>query len=93
MICAPLSSSSSSSAAGAPPLIPPNAACFPARENGLDRTAVPNTLADVGAPKVAKSVTTFRGGETAGDVKPEPGGVRGGLSGMRGGIAGAYEWE
>lgn len=29
----------------------------------MDATAVPNTLAVAGAPKAAKSVTTFRGGE------------------------------
>lgn len=46
-----------------PTLIPPKAAFFPARENGVDATAVPNTLADFGAPKAAKSVTTLRGGE------------------------------
>ena len=43
--------------------MPPNAALPPASEKGVDATAVPNTLAVLGAPKVAKSVTTFRGGE------------------------------
>lgn len=43
--------------------MPPNAALPPANEKGVDATAVPNTLADFGAPKAAKSVTTFRGGE------------------------------
>ena len=38
----------------------------PASENGVDATAVPKTLAVFGAPKVAKSVTTFRGGEAGG---------------------------
>jgi len=46
--------------------MPPNAALPPANEKGVDATAVPNTLADLGAPKVAKSVTTFRGGEAGG---------------------------
>ena len=43
--------------------IPPNAAFPPAREKGVDATAVPKTLAVLGAPKAAKSVTTLRGGE------------------------------
>lgn len=43
--------------------MPPNAAFPPASENGVDATAVPNTLAFFGAPNAAKSVTTFRGGE------------------------------
>jgi len=47
----------------APPRIPPKAAFPPAKEKGVDATAVPNTLAVFGAPKAAKSVTTFRGGE------------------------------
>ena len=46
--------------------MPPNAALPPASEKGVDATAVPNTLAVFGAPKVAKSVTTFRGGEAGG---------------------------
>jgi len=40
---------------------------LPARENGVDWTAVPNTLDDFGAPNAAKSVTTLRGGD---DGKP-----------------------
>ena len=43
--------------------MPPNAAFPPASEKGVDATAVSNTLAVFGAPKAAKSVTTFRGGE------------------------------
>ena len=43
--------------------MPPNAALPPARENGVDATAVPKTLADLGAPNAAKSVTTLRGGD------------------------------
>lgn len=39
---------------------------LPASEKGLDFTAVPNTLVVDGAPKVAKSVTTLRGGELVG---------------------------
>lgn len=39
---------------------------LPASEKGLDFTAVSNTLVVDGAPKVAKSVTTLRGGELAG---------------------------
>src|SRR3984957_2469894 len=64
-----LSSSSSSSSSGSnmplpvPPRMPPNAAFFPASEKGVDATAVPKTLAFAGTPKVAKSVTTLRGGE------------------------------
>ena len=46
--------------------MPPNAALPPASEKGVDATAVPNTLDDFGAPKAAKSVTTFRGGEAGG---------------------------
>lgn len=64
--CLPSSSSSSSSSKadrGAPPRIPPNAALPPAKENGVDATAVPKTLAVAGAPNAAKSVTTFRGGD------------------------------
>jgi hypothetical protein len=38
----------------------PNAAVPPARENGVDCTAVPNTLAFFGAPNAANSVTTLR---------------------------------
>ena len=45
---------------------PANAAFPPASENGVDATAVPNTLAVFGAPKAAKSVTTLRGGEVDG---------------------------
>jgi len=65
---------------------------LPASEKGLDFTAVSNTLLVDGAPKVAKSVTTLRGGELAGvggtpeankeDVEPNT--VL--LSGDRGGI-------
>lgn len=43
--------------------MPPNAAFPPASEKGVEATAVPKTLADLGAPKAAKSVTTLRGGE------------------------------
>lgn len=43
--------------------MPPNAALPPASENGVDATAVPNTLAVFGAPNAAKSVMTVRGGE------------------------------
>ena len=45
---------------------PPNAALPPASENGVDATAVPNTLAVLGAPNAAKSMTTLRGGECEG---------------------------
>jgi hypothetical protein len=41
-------------------LTAPNAAVPPASENGVLWTRVPNTLADLGAPNAAKSVTTFR---------------------------------
>lgn len=72
--------------------IPPKAAFPPARENGLDATAVPNTLADAGAPKVAKSVTTLREGDIGGEL--DSGDDRGGLSEIRGGTVGAYgEYE
>jgi hypothetical protein len=47
----------------------PKAAWLPARENGVDCTAVPYTLA-FGAPNAAKSVTTLRGGD---DAKPDSG--------------------
>lgn len=59
----PSSSSSSSSKLVRPRtvLIPPNAALPPARENGEEATAVPNTLAFAGALKVPKSLMTFRG--------------------------------
>jgi len=70
---------------------------LPASEKGLDFTAVSNTLLVDGAPKVAKSVTTLRGGELAGvggipgenedDVEPNT--VL--LSGDRGCID--VEWE
>ena len=43
--------------------IPPNAAFPPAKEKGVEATAVPKTLAVEGAPNAAKSVTTLRGGE------------------------------
>jgi len=77
-----------------PPLIAANAELLPASENGLDFTAVPNTLVVDGAPKVAKSVTTLRGGELAGvggipeenEDEGEPNTVL--LSGDRGGIDG-----
>lgn len=72
-------SSSSSSSSNIPLVVPaflivPNAALPPAKENGVDCTAVPKTL-DVGdAPNAAKSVTTFRGGELAGVGADEGGG-------------------
>ena len=67
---------------------------LPASEKGLDFTAVPNTLVVEGAPKVAKSVTTLRGGELVGvggnpeenEDGGEPNTVL--LSGDRGGIDG-----
>lgn len=43
--------------------MPPKAALPPASENGVEATAVPNTLVFAGAPNAAKSVTTLRGGE------------------------------
>jgi len=43
--------------------MPPNAALPPASEKGVVATAVPKTLADLGAPNAAKSVTTLRGGD------------------------------
>lgn len=46
--------------------MPPNAALPPAREKGVCATFVPNTLAVLGAPKAAKSVTTLRGGDDGG---------------------------
>jgi hypothetical protein len=46
----------------------PKAALLPARENGVDWTAVPYTLDVFAAPNAAKSVTTLRGGDDA--VKP-----------------------
>lgn len=49
-------------------LILPNAALFPASENGVEATAVPNTEAVFGAPKAAKSVTTLRGGDCGGEM-------------------------
>lgn len=45
----------------------PKAAFPPASENGVDWTAVPNTLAFFGAPNGAKSLTTLRGGDDGGD--------------------------
>lgn len=88
------SSSSSSSIPPRPPLIAAKAELLPASENGLDLTAVPNTLVVDGAPKVAKSVTTLRGGELVGvggipeenEDEGEPNTVL--LSGDRGGIDG-----
>lgn len=79
----PLSSSSSSSSIpdlAAPGLIPPNAALPPAKLNGVLATAVPNTLADLGAPNAAKSLTTLREGEDGGDLGTTvlAGGERGG---------------
>ena len=65
------SSSSSSSIPPRPPLIAAKAELLPASEKGLDFTAVPNTLALDGAPKVAKSVTTLRGGELDVDIPEE----------------------
>jgi hypothetical protein len=60
--------------------MPPNAALPPAREKGDVATAVPNTLTVLGAPKVAKSLTTLRGGEDGGvlGVDALAGGERGG---------------
>jgi len=46
----------------------PKAAWLPARENGVDWTAVPYTLEVFGAPNAAKSVTTLRGGDPKGTV-------------------------
>jgi len=60
------SSSSSSSIPPRPPLIAAKAELPPASEKGPGFTAVPNTLVVEGAPKVAKSVTTLRGGELVG---------------------------
>lgn len=90
-----MSSSSSSSSASniprAPPLrIPPNAALPPASENGVDATAVPNTLAFAGAPNAAKSVTTFRGGEP---VLASLGEAVGVFVGDRGGVTGVNGYE
>ena len=50
----------------------PKAAWLPARENGVDATAVPYTLDVFGAPNAAKSVTTLRGGD---DPKPPDSGL------------------
>lgn len=65
--CRPSLSSSSSSSSNAVvrpfPRSAPNAALPPANENGVDCTAVPNTLAVGDAPNALKSETTFRGGE------------------------------
>ena len=92
-----VSSSSSSSSSSIPPrtpLIAANAELLPANENGLDFTAVPNTLVVDGAPKVAKSVTTLRGGELVGvggipeENEDEAAPNIGLLSGDRGGIDG-----
>ena len=88
------SSSSSSSIPPRPPLIAAKAELLPANEKGLDFTAVPNTLVVDGAPNVAKSVTTLRGGELVGvggipeenEDEEEPNTVL--LSGDRGGIDG-----
>jgi len=55
--------------------MPPNAAFPPAKENGVEATAVLNTLAVDGAPKAAKSVTTLRGGEPAITLAGDDGGV------------------
>ena len=41
----------------------PNAALLPARENGVDWTAVPYTPDVFDVPNAAKSVTTLRGGD------------------------------
>ena len=62
----------------------PKAALLPARENGVDWTAVPYTLEVFGAPNAAKSVTTLRGGDEA---KPDSGDLE---SDARGGSDG--EW-
>lgn len=70
--------------------IPPNAALPPASENGVDATAVPNTLALAGAPNAAKSVTTFRGGEPVPANFGEDVGV---FVGDRGGVAGVNGYE
>jgi len=43
----------------------PNAALLPARENGVDWTAVPYTPDVFDVPNAAKSVTTLRGGDDA----------------------------
>jgi len=68
------SSSSSKTALVVPPFrIVPNAALPPAKENGVDCTAVPKTLALDGAPNAAKSVTTLRGGEFVGVGMPTGG--------------------
>jgi hypothetical protein len=77
-----------------PPLIATEVELLPASEKGLNLTAVSNTLDVDGAPKVVKSVTTFRGGELVGiggisgenEDKREPNTVL--LSGDRGGIEG-----
>lgn len=47
----------------------PNAALLPARENGVDWTAVPYTLDVFDVPNAAKSVTTLRGGDDGRPVK------------------------
>jgi hypothetical protein len=63
-----------------PFLIAPNAALFPARENGVEAALVLNTL-DTGAPKAAKSDTTFRDGEGLLEATGE---IEGGVVGRRG---------
>lgn len=92
--CLPSSSSSSSSSKVVlltPVRIPPKAAFPPANENGEEATAVPNTLAFLGAPNAAKSVTTLRGGDPL-DENPELVGDEAALEGgERGGVAGAYD--
>lgn len=85
------SSSSSSSIPPRPPLIAAKAELLPANEKGLDFMAVPNTLVVDGAPNVAKSVTTLRGGELVdvmGEENEDEGDPNPLLSGDRGGIEG-----
>lgn len=57
--------------------MPPNAARPPASENGVEATAVPNTLAVDGAPNAAKFVTTFRGGDPGTAFAGEAGALTG----------------
>jgi F420-0:gamma-glutamyl ligase-like protein len=76
-----------------PPRIPPNAALPPASEKGVDVTFVPKTLAEDGAPKVAKLSTTLRGGELGdfgGELAERVGELRGSA---RLGRVGAYGEE
>lgn len=57
--------------------MPPNAARPPASENGVEATAVPNTLAVGDAPNDAKFVTTFRGGDPGTTFVGEAGALTG----------------